>query len=336
MLDTSRRPTTPRRLCAGRALLGLLLLALVGACAPAPSAGGSVTLRLYTSVTQDTVDAVLAVLAAQRPDIKVEVFRAPTGELDARIATERRNGGVQADLLWATDPLSVQRYDADGLLAALDGAAIAHVPAAYRTDTSVGTRLLNLVIVARAGLEPAPNSWSTLIESAYRDRIALPDPAFAGSAFAALGYFATSERFGLDYYRRLRGNGAVQLQAVGDVITGVAEGRYDAGIALDKSIRDAIAKGSPIQLIWPTAGAIALYSPLAIFASTSDPAASADFVELLIGADAQRAIASTGWQPIHADIEWPDYGPVLTPDWSELFGRQQQLLDDHAAIFGDS
>ena len=149
---------------------------------------GAVT--LYTSVTQDTIDAVLAAFAEERPDVPVEVFRAPTGELDARIATELRSGGMGADVLWVSDPLSLQRYEAEGLLAPLAGEAFADVPAEYRTETSVGTRLLNLVIVAGQGVEPMPGSWSDLADPAFAGAVALPDPGFAGSAFAALGYFA--------------------------------------------------------------------------------------------------------------------------------------------------
>jgi iron(III) transport system substrate-binding protein len=314
------------------ALSGLALCALLGACAPAPT--GTTRLRLYTSVTQDTVDAVLAVVAAQRPDLELEVFRAPTGELDARIAAERRSGGVQADLLWASDPLSVERYAADGLLAPLDHSAISLVPAAYRGDTFVGTRLLNLVIVSRAGLAQRPAGWAALADSAYRGRVALPDPGFAGSAFAAVGYFAAADGFGTDYYRRLRDNGAVQVQAIGDVITGVAEGRYDAGVALDKSVRDAINRGSPIELVWPTEGAIAVFSPLATFASSAESTAAAEFVGLVLSADGQRAIAGTGWQPIRSDVDWPHDGPTVAPDWTELFGRQAELLAEYGAIFG--
>jgi len=92
---------------------------------------GEVT--LYTSVTQDTVDAVLGALAEQHPGLRVEVFRAPTGELDARIASELRSGGIGADVLWVTDPLSLQRYDAAGMLAPLDAEALAAVPPEYRT-----------------------------------------------------------------------------------------------------------------------------------------------------------------------------------------------------------
>ncbi len=125
---------------------------------PAPMAGA---VTLYTSVTQDTIDAVLAAFAEQHPEVPVEVFRAPTGELDARIASELRSGGLGADVLWVSDPLSLQRYEADGLLAPLAGPAVEAVPAEYRTPTSVGTRLLNLVIVAGQEVEPCPPTGRT-------------------------------------------------------------------------------------------------------------------------------------------------------------------------------
>jgi iron(III) transport system substrate-binding protein len=320
--------------------LALLVIALSG-CAAQPAAtpvpvgdAPEGPMRLYTSVTQDTVDAVLETLAEAYPRLRVDVFRAPTGELDARIAAERRSGGVTADVLWATDPLSVHAYEADGLLQPLDQVAPI-VPAEYRTPSSIGTRLLNMVIVARADLDQPPRSWDELAEPRFAGGVALPDPGFAGSAFATLGYFATSPEYGIDYYRRLGNNGAVQLASIGDVVTGVAEGRFVAGITLDKPARDALERGSPIELIWPAPGAIALYSPVAIFADSRNRDAAQMFVEFLLSAPAQQAIAATGWQPIRRDVEWPHEGPVVTPDWAQAFGRQQELLDEYRTIFGD-
>ena len=81
----------------------------------------------------------------------------------------------------------------------------------------------------------AVTDWHDLTTPAFRDAVALPDPSFAGSAFGALGYFALDPDFGIDYYRGLKANGAVQVAAPGDVVTGVAEGTYKAGMALDSS-----------------------------------------------------------------------------------------------------
>lgn len=335
---SSPRPTLTARAIAAT-VLALSLAALAapaGAQVASPDAqpvAGSVT--VYSSVTQDTVDAALAALAEQQPGLSVEVFRAPTGELDARIASELRSGGIGADVLWVTDPLSLQRYDAEGMLATLEGEALEAVPPEYRTDTFVGTRLLNLVIVAGQDLEPKPVSWADLADPAYAGGVAIPDPGFAGSAFAALGYFASADGMGLDYYQRLKDNGAIQVASPVDIVTGVAEGRYQAGISLDKVVRDAATQGSPIELIWPEPGAIAVYSPAAVVASSDDAAAAQAFVEFLVSTEGQEAISSTGWQPIRADVEWPASGPVVTPDWPALFGSQEELLEGYRAIFGD-
>ena len=267
---------------------------------------GQVT--LYTSVTQDTVDAVLAALAEQHPGLSVEVFRAPTGELDARIASELRSGGVGADVLWVTDPLSLQRYDADGMLALLDGEAFDAVPPSTAPTRSSAPACSTSSSSSAPGLEPKPVAWADLADPAYAGGVAIPDPGFAGSAFAALGYFAAEPELGMDFYQRLKDNGAVQVASPVDIVTGVAEGVYKAGISLDKLVRDAAADGAPVELIWPEPGAIAVYSPAAVLADSDDPAAAQAFVEFLVSPEGQAAIASTGWQPVREDVEWPASG----------------------------
>jgi iron(III) transport system substrate-binding protein len=321
--------------------MGLLLLAgLVGACGPNSDPSGASkdagVVHLYTSVTQDTVDAVLAAYAAAFPDVRVDVFRAASGELDARIASEHRSGRIGADVLWATDPLSVQAYAVDGLLRAWTPDEADTVPAAYHTDAAWGTRLLYMVIVAQQGASKVPADWSDLTEPAFADGVAIPDPSFAGSAFGALGYFATADDYGMDYYRSLKANGAVQLQAVTEVVTDVAEGTYLAGITLDKLARDAIALGSPLQLVWPASGAIAMYSPIAIFADAGDEAAAASFANFVLTRDGQAAIASTGWQPIREDVGGgsPVGGSSVSPDWELVFEQQDRLLSEYRSIFG--
>ena len=94
-------------------LIGLLAATalVIAACGD----GDPGPLRLYTSVTEATVTAVVDQFEADTGR-KVDVFRAPTGELAARIAAEQREGGLQADILWLTDPLTMQQYAADGVL----------------------------------------------------------------------------------------------------------------------------------------------------------------------------------------------------------------------------
>lgn len=295
------------------------------------SDGGGV-LRIYTTVTQDTVDAVVSGFQAANEGATVEIFRAPTGEVAARIASELRDGELGADVLWMTDPLSIQQYARDGLLRTWEPEGVDVVPGQYRTDSFFGTRVLNLVIVAGAEAPEALSDWADLVS--VDGPVAFPDPGFAGSAFAALAFFALSPDFGMDFYAELQENGAVQVRSPGDVVTGVAEGIYTAGITLDRTARDAEAAGSPVRLVWPESGAIALYSPIAVVATSVSPLAEA-FVEHALTVEAQTAIASTGWQPIHADVDWEHGGPAQALDWDEAFDRQDEFLSAYRAMFGE-
>jgi iron(III) transport system substrate-binding protein len=322
----------------------LVITAGTAACSAAGPAPGSAApgsapprLVLYTSVTQNTVDAVVAGFKAAHPGANVDVFRATTGALNARIAADQRSGGVKADVVWGTDPLSMQSYADQKLLRAWPLPALSGVPAEFRTRYFWGTRKLFVVLVTQKGLSPAPKGWADLADPAYRGAVALPDPSAAGSAFAALGYFSQAPGFGLDYYRRLKANGAVQVSTVPEVVTAVAQGRFKLGITLDSEVRTALGQGSPVALVWPVEGAISLYSPIAETAAAPSAAAGREFMAYVLSAEGQRRIAATGWQPILADVPGPSQpagATAVSPDWTALFGRQRELLQQYQGIFG--
>jgi len=301
----------------------------------APAASGSIT--LYSTVTQATVESVVAAYQAANPGVTVEVFRAPTGEVAARIAAEQRDGGVQADLLWLTDPLSIQQYDQDGLLAAYAPPAASALDPADQGTTYWGTRLLNMVMVTGADVNPAPVDFSDLTDPALADAVALPDPAFAGSAFGLLGYFADAPGYGMDFYQRLKDNGAVIVKYPDEVTTGVAEGRFKAGITLDFSVRTAITKGSPVRLVWPASGAVTMYSPIAQIQTSDNGTAAQSFIDYVLSEAGQAVIAASGWQPARADVDGgPSIdGAQIRPDWASAFGRQDELLAAYRAIFSE-
>jgi hypothetical protein len=62
-----------------------------------------------------------------------------------------------------------------------------------------------------------------------------------------------------------------------------------------------------------------------------------EFLAYVLSADGQRRIAGTGWEPVLAGIPGParpaGAGEVW-PQWTVLFGRQNELLRQYQAIFG--
>lgn len=329
-------PALPCLLAAALSVAACGSSSTTSAAGPAGSTG---QLTLYTSVTQNTVTAVLNGFAKLHPGVKVSVFRATTGQLNARIAADKHSGGLRADVIWGTDPLSMESYAQDGLLAAWPLPGLAGVPDQDKTTYFWGTRELYLVIVAHRGLAPMPKSWADLTSAGYKGQVALPDPAAAGSAFAALGYFDTAPGFGLSFYHALKANGAVQVSTIPEVVTDVAQGRYQLGITLDSQIRVAVKQGSPVVMVWPSDGAISLYSPIAETVAARGPAGSAAqaLLSYVLSPSGQTAIAKTGWQPVLPGIAGPARPAGSTevyPAWTALFGRQTQVLQQYQAIFG--
>ncbi|GAC1663258.1 MAG: hypothetical protein NVS9B8_01940 [Candidatus Limnocylindrales bacterium] len=268
------------------------------------------------------------------PGVDVRVFRAPTAEVAARIATDLASGGLKADVLWLSDPLSIAGYADTNLLQIWTPPNAAAIDPRYRTASFFGTRLLNMVLVRGATVSPGPADWKDLLSVEYKGAIAIPDPGFAGSAFAALGYFSQTDGYGSAFYRSLKDNGATQVKAPDDVTTGVATGRFKVGMTLDNSARTAIKKGSPIAMVWPTSGAIAIYSPIAAVAASPNLATADAFVDYSLSANGQALIAKTGWQPVVGGGGPTAEGGQVSPDWTAAFGRQKDLLAAYRAIFG--
>ena len=168
--DRVRSPEAAMKM-SGKAFLlaaALGVTACVTACGspagqPGSAGQGPATqLTLYTSVTQNTVTAVLGGFEKLHPGVKVTVFRATTGQLNARIAADRHSGGLRADVIWGTDPLSMESYAQQGLLRPWPLPNLPGVPARDKTTYFWGTRELYLVIVAHQGLTPMPRTWSDL------------------------------------------------------------------------------------------------------------------------------------------------------------------------------
>ena len=125
---------------------------------------------MYTSVTQNTVTAVLSGFEKLHPGVKVSVFRATTGQLNARIAADQHSGGLRADVIWGTDPLSMESYAQDGLFRPWPLPNLTGVPARDQAKYFWGTRELYLVIVAHKSLTPMPKPGPTSPAPATRAR----------------------------------------------------------------------------------------------------------------------------------------------------------------------
>ncbi len=328
----SRRAFSRRPHWGITALVSLTALPL--AC---DSGGGnsSDSFTLYTCVNDETIQPVISQFEADHSDTEVNLFRVPTGELNARVAADVRSGGLKADVIWGCDPLTMQGYVDQGLVGGWTPDNASDIPEQFRTDDYVGAAVLYMVAVHHEEV-PAPGEWSDLTRPKY-ESVAVSDPNVAASALGALGWFSQAPHYGLDFYTTLKEQGAEQVGTPDEVTTGVAQGLYDAGITIANSVYLAKDAGSPIGVVWPEPGAIAIYGPIALATDGSDSTLAQDFVTYVVSESGQQVVAEAGSYPTLQGVEGPEIpadAPIVYPDWQKITADKDTLLSDYTKIFG--
>jgi iron(III) transport system substrate-binding protein len=324
-----RQPPSP-------ALWVVVALALAACGGTDAGAGASNSLTLYTCVSDETIQPVIAAFEKSEPGSRVELFRAPTGQLNARVAADARSGGLRADVVWGCDPLTVQAFVDQGLVGGWTPPGADAIPAGYRTGDYVGAAVLYMVAVHRTDVPP-PRTWADLTGPRYTGAVAVPDPTVAASALGALGWFAQEPGFGVDFYRKLRDNGAVQVGTPDDVTTGVAQGVYAAGMTIANSAYAAKSAGSPVDVVWPEPGAVAIYGPVALATHSADSQIAKAFISFVIGDHGQRVLGGAGSYPTRPGVPGPTIpsgAPVVSPDWAAIGQHQDAILGGYQQVFG--
>lgn len=323
-------------------VVALAGLALVACSSDSGSSGSAeaVTITVYTSEPQVKIDALVAAFNEEQPDVTVEVFRAGTGDLTARIEAERETGDVQADVLLAADAGTFESYKAEGLLLAYTPADVdALNPEVVDPDGFyVGTRIIPTVIAynTTAIAEP-PTSWQELTDSEYADKIVLPDPDVSGAAAYNAAVWLDEESLGEEWLTALAANDPVIAESNGPVSQAVATGTQPVGIVVDYLARELAAAGSPIAVSYPKEGVPYVSQPVGIFASADEAEAAQLFVDFLVSAAGQELAVEQSYLPVRDDVGSPKGAPAideiatLSPELSVI----QTTQDDAVALFNE-
>ncbi|WP_130176305.1 ABC transporter substrate-binding protein [Cryobacterium sp. SO1] len=318
----------------GAATLVVLGLALAGcstadaSAETAPSATAAealapATITVYTSEPQEKIDAIVAAFNEDQPDVTVEVFRAGTGDLTARIEAERTTGDVQADVLLAADSGTFETYKSEDLLLAYSPAGVESLNQDVVDPDGfyVGTRIIPTVIAYNTGvIDSPPTSWADLTDPAYAGLISMPNPDVSGAAAYNAAVWLDNADLGEAWLTDLAANKPVIADSNGPVSQAVAAGTQPVGVVVDYLVRELKAAGSPIDVAYPSEGVPYVSQPVGIFASTDEQAASEAFVDFLVSAEGQTLAVEQSYLPVRNDVGTPDGAPamddieILTPD----------------------
>lgn len=319
---TVSTPHFARAIAVGASVLAAVVTLSSCAEPPAPtdrsanSKDGITTITLYTSEPEAKADLAISEFEELNPDVKVNMYRAGTGELVARIASEKATGGIEGDVLWCADAPTFEVYKQEGDLAELANIDLTSIlPAAIDDDGYyVGTRMMPTIIAyntQRISDQDAPKTWAELTDPRYKGEIVLGDPAVSGATAFNAAVWLKEPSLGEKWVTELGANRPMIAQAAGPVAEEVAAGGHPIGIVTDYRVRDLADEGSPIKAVYPANGAPYITQPAAVFANSPSRDAALRFVSYLVSREGQTTAAQLNYLPVRVDVDGPAGAPTL-------------------------
>ncbi|MCP3102707.1 ABC transporter substrate-binding protein [Myxococcus sp. K15C18031901] len=275
---------------------------------------------VYTSMYQHVLDALEPLLKQRLPGVTVRWYQAGSEKVASRLDAERAAGAVRADLLAASDPFFIERLARAGDFLPYASPHVLRVPRSLLDLDAryAAIRVSTMVLVHREDSPPPPTSFAALVDGSWKGRVAIGDPLTSGTAFTWAVF--CQARYGDAYFTGLRERGAIVAGGNAAVLQKVESGEADAGVLLLENALTARAKGSHLQVVWPTDGAVTIPGPVALFKSTPNPVAAKAVVDVLLSPEGQRLIVEKG--DMHA-VDPRLAGPRDEPGVETLLQRAQ-------------
>jgi iron(III) transport system substrate-binding protein len=288
-------------------LAGLSTITLLAATAFAAHAE---TIVVYSAL--ETAKPAVKLFTA-RTDIDVNLVSLSTGELLGKVSAEGNN--TKFDVLWVEGSAVMNRLATQSVLKAEHGLT------ATADYTSLGQRLVPKseayfpisasttaieVNTKKLGQTPAPKSWADLEQ--FAGFVGAKDPNLSGPAFQWLsGYLETvGIEQGQAELKKILTNRAISgIPGGGALNTAVITGDAKVGIQQDSAIYQLIAKGEPIQAVYPSEGVVALPASAGISNTTQHEDAAKKFIQFLLTPEAQNAM-------VNLDSGDSFFAPVIT------------------------
>lgn len=294
------------------------------------------TVMIYTSIYPDIIEMMKPEIKKALPNITVEWFQGGTESVVTKITGEMAAKKVEADLLMVADPSYYLTLKEAGVLEKYDSPERANVSVKDEEGYWTGVRVSNMIIAYntdRVSEADAPKSYEDLLNPKWKNKIAMPSPLLSGSAFVAAG--ALANKYGWDYFEKLKQNGLVVESGNTAVQTKLLTGEYDVVVILEENMLKIASKGEPVKIVYPKDGVIMIPSPIAMFNSSENSQASKKVLDWFLSAKGQELIVK-GWMhsvredvasPIGADSLKSFIDSTMKTDWAQFSKEAEQIKE---------
>ena len=323
-------------------ILSVLMLLTVFSFASAEGASGKV--MLYSSMQEAQLQALEKAFEAKYPGVDMEYYYAGGGKLVTKMTTEAQDGGqIASDLVWLGDPSDYEVFKANGWLEPYISPETEHIAKEYMDPEGYYTagRLVTMGIAWFIGVDEAdaPKTWNDLLDPKWQGQIIMTDPAQASTTKYWMAAMMQSEKYGPEYFQKLRDNGVELESGTTATHNRVADASYQVGICLDYVSANLIAEGSPMAFHYTTEDVITMTSPIAMIKGCANPDNAKLLMDFILSKEGQEVLVANNLVSVRDDVEMKvDTSAIaainMPVDYTELGAHLQEYLDKFNEIFG--
>ncbi|MGE0616036.1 MAG: extracellular solute-binding protein [Bacteriovoracia bacterium] len=247
-------------------------------------------LWVYTSVYKEYSTPLGKAFEAKHPEYQAEIFQGGSEKLQAKVEAEILGGKPQADVVMTSDPFWTRDFEKRGQTA--------------------GNPQLNyyslMVMVCHQGLpaDKRPQTFQDLAKPEFKNLIQIGSPLESGTQFMAVAYL--SDKYGWDFYEKLRANNLASSGGNSTVIQKVESGEKKVGIVLLENAIAARKRGSPIEIIYPTDGSIPLPNMQVMVKGSPNPEGAKMFMDFVLSKEGQQILLGGYMYTLHKQLPNPE------------------------------
>ena len=306
----------------------------------------SADLTMYTSEPEELVADMIARFNETYPNVNIELFRAGSGKLTAKMDAELETGETEANLIWFADIGYMKGLDDKGMILHYTSKNADKIDDSYIYNDGMGTEvrlIYNVIAYNTSEITDAPKDWNDVTGEDYKDTFAMADPYISGGALTALvAHIQNSDLVGWDWYDAVKANGCKYEESNGNLQAKVATGEYKAAELVDFMARQSKAEGSPVDICYPESGAVLVPTPIAIMNNIPEEsvAGAQAFIDWCLSDEGQEMFVEQQYIPVNPDVEGPEGAPaaadikVLPFDLEYFVANSAALREEYGQRYG--
>jgi iron(III) transport system substrate-binding protein len=327
---------------AGGGALGSLLDACGGQSAPAAPVEADVS-KLHSAAQkegmftwwtahyeQSAAETMAAAFKKKYPGVEVNLLRQTAQVINTRLNQELKAGGTDCDVFASTDEGHYPPLIKADALAQYTPPDLGLLPKQFQQLNPdhyyhLGAIGFNVINYRSDRVTTPPKRWQDLLDPQWSGKITTGHPGFSGY----VGQWVTAMRrtYGDQYLKDLAGNKPKINRSVNDTVTDILAGERTVGSGPDNFSLAKKQSGSPIDVVFPSDGAVIVPGPVGILKGSKRPNAARLFVNFMYSKEYSEALVSTANYPLRSDVK-PSAGEPPLEQIKVIRNTVDQLTKD--------